>query len=281
MIKINKTASIPNILSTTGIGATETLYLENAYTANPNLYESIVGVPAKNIEKFQFDNNVYGHGTVKAQLKIDQHDKCCFCEAKFSDNSFGDVEHFRPKGAYKRNGNRSLTYPGYYWLAYDWNNLMYSCEVCNRSFKKNQFPLRNETTRKPNHTHANLLTNEDRLLINPNEEDPSTFITFKEEVPVPVNGSLKGSTSIRAYGLERLNNTRLEYINVLSLALIFSKIDPADDAQVNLAMQAFNFTRQEVLDKINSSVQLRDSAAKDTAKFAYCIRCKFPNLPTV
>lgn len=281
MIRINKTANIPNILSPTGIGATETLNLENAYIANPKLYNSRVGVPARNIVKFQFYNNVYGDDTVKTQLKIDQHHKCCFCEAKFSDNSFGDVEHFRPKGAYKRNGNGSLTYPGYYWLAYDWNNLMYSCEICNRSFKKNLFSLGNETTRKPNHTHANLLTNEDRLLINPNEEDPSTFITFKEEVPVPVNGSLKGSTSIKAYGLERLNNTRLEHIKTLSLALKFSDIDPANNNQVSLAMQTFNLTRQDVIDMINSSVQLRDSAAKDTAKFAHCVRCKFPQLPTV
>lgn len=279
MIRINKTVNIPNILST--IGAAQTTILQNAYAANPNQYTSRAGVPVNRITKFKFDNGIYGHETVKAQLKKDQHNKCCFCESKFSDNSFGDVEHFRPKGAYKVNGSRGLTYPGYYWLAYDWNNLMYSCEICNRSFKKNLFPLSNELTRKPNHCHANLLANEVRLLINPNEEDPSNFITFNEEVPVAVNGCLKGSTSIRVFGLERLNNTRQEYLIALSLALVFSQIDPTNNIQIDLAMQTFNFTRQEVIDKINSSVQLRDSAAKDTAKFSYCVRCKFPYLPTV
>lgn len=279
MIKINKTANIPNVLSTGGI--TETTNLQNSFTANPNQFTSAVGVPTNAITKFQFDNSIYGHDTVKTQLKTDQHDKCCFCEAKFSDNSFGDVEHFRPKGAYKKNGSRNLTYPGYYWLAYDWNNLMYSCEICNRSFKKNQYPLGDETTRKPNHNHLNPLVDEDRLLINPIEEDPSIFITFREEVPVAVNGNLKGSVSIEVYGLERMNNSRLEYLRILDLALIFSQIDPMNNVQVTLAMQTFNFSRQEVIDKISSSVQLRDSAAKDTAKFAHCVRCKFPNLPTL
>jgi uncharacterized protein (TIGR02646 family) len=279
MIRINKTANVPNILATTG--ATETTNLQNAFNANPNQYTSRAGVPARSIVKISFDNAIYGHDTVKTQLIAEQHDKCCFCEAKFSDNSYGDVEHFRPKGAYKKKGARTNTYPGYYWLAYDWNNLMYSCEKCNRKHKKNDFPLNNEATRKPNQTHANLLNNEDRLLINPAVEDPSLFITFKEEVPVPVGGSLKGSTSIKSYGLERMNDSRLDYLKLLGGLLAFYAIDITDIKQVNLAKKMFNFTRQQVFDKVADATRFFNSAATDRGKFANCVRCKFPHLPTV
>jgi uncharacterized protein (TIGR02646 family) len=279
MIRINKIGLAPAILAT--FGTTETTALQNEYNANGIQYTSRAGVPVRSIRKFKFDRTIYGNETVKTQLKNDQHEKCCFCEAKFSDNSYGDVEHFRPKGAYKVKGAKRLTYPGYYWLAYDWNNLLYSCEICNRSFKKNQFPLTAEATRKSSHIHANNLVNEDRLLINPNEEDPRAFITFREEVPVPVGGSVKGITSIKAFGLERMNDSRLEYLKLLGGLLAFREIDITDNIQVNLAMRMFNFTRQEVLDKVADATLFFNNAATDRGKFAHCVRCKFPHLPIV
>ncbi|MBK7443102.1 MAG: hypothetical protein IPI65_16790 [Bacteroidetes bacterium] len=241
MIRIHKTAAVPNILTTDG--ATETTTLINAFTANPNQYKSRTGVPVKSIVKFKFDNKIYGDETVKTRLVADQHDKCCFCESKFSDNSFGDVEHYRPKGAYKKVGANANNYPGYYWLAYNWNNLMYSCEKCNRKHKKNDFPLYDETTRKPFHNHANDLSHEDTLLINPNTEDPSNFFTFKEEVPVPVNSSLKGLTSIKVYGLERLNNSRLENLKAIKIALTLVNIDETNATEIARAANRFeNFS---------------------------------------
>src|SRR5215468_8122036 len=68
--------------------------------------------------------------------------KCAYCEEKLSGQP-GDVEHFRPKGRvcdatfrqvfidHPRWG-RNIAHPGYYWLAYDWDNLLPSCADCNR-----------------------------------------------------------------------------------------------------------------------------------------------------
>ena len=50
---------------------------------------------------------------------------------------------------------------------------------------------------------------------------------------------------------------------------------------MQLAMDAFNFTRQEVLDKVNNATLFFNNAAKDTSKFSLCVRSKFPDLPTV
>ncbi|RZJ89523.1 MAG: hypothetical protein EOO20_10765 [Chryseobacterium sp.] len=279
MIRINKNITAPVILS--GAGAAQTVILNAAYSANPASYTSATGVSNKSLTKMPFDNDIYGDATVKQSLIADQHDKCCFCESKFLETSYGDVEHFRPKGAYKKLNARSLTYPGYYWLAYDWNNLLFSCEKCNRSYKRSLFPMQNELTRKPFHNHANLIANEDCLLVNPNLEDPSTFITFKEETPMPIAGSLKGKKTIDAFGLERLNNTRLDYLRMLELALIFADIDPTDDDQLNLAMATFKFSKDQVKEKIVMATNLYNSAAKDTAKFAHCVRSKFPHLPRI
>jgi hypothetical protein len=80
---------------------------------------------------FVFDRAVYGHTDVKAALRLAQHDKCGFCESKISHIAFGDVEHFRPKSAIRNAPGEALVSPGYFWLAYDWGNLLFACECCN------------------------------------------------------------------------------------------------------------------------------------------------------
>ena len=62
------------------------------------------------------------------------HKKCAYCESKVGPTERkGDVEHYRPKSRTRdvngklvkimRNGVE-VNHPGYYWLAYDWNNLL-------------------------------------------------------------------------------------------------------------------------------------------------------------
>jgi len=64
----------------------------------------------------------------KKQLKAESHDKCAYCEAPVSTVAHGDVEHFRPKSVY-------------WWLAYCYDNYLYSCQICNQSYKGNEFPI--------------------------------------------------------------------------------------------------------------------------------------------
>ncbi len=100
MIKIEKSPNPPNVL--TQDGASLTTQNCEAFEVNPQDYTSAPGVSNRDLTKMKFDNGVYGEKTVKARLIADQHEKCCFCEAKFTANGYGDVEHFRPKGAYKK-----------------------------------------------------------------------------------------------------------------------------------------------------------------------------------
>ncbi len=72
---------------------------------------------------FQFDSAIYGHATVKQALVIMHHGKCCFCESKVRHTGPGTIDHYRPKAASQQQVGASLVRPGYYWLAYDWENL--------------------------------------------------------------------------------------------------------------------------------------------------------------
>ncbi|HEV3468980.1 MAG TPA: hypothetical protein VG148_06635 [Pyrinomonadaceae bacterium] len=64
----------------------------------------------------------------KKQLKVETNGKCAYCEAPVKAVAHGDVEHFRPKSVY-------------WWLAYCYDNYLFSCQICNQSFKGDKFPL--------------------------------------------------------------------------------------------------------------------------------------------
>ena len=65
-------------------------------------------------------SEIYGADDVRTQLMCDQYDKCAYCETNVT-KRYNDVEHFRPKKTY-------------YWLGHDWRNLLYSCDLCNRTY---------------------------------------------------------------------------------------------------------------------------------------------------
>jgi uncharacterized protein (TIGR02646 family) len=163
---------------------------------------------------FQIDSAIYGHAEVKNALRVAQHAKCCFCEGKFEANAAADVEHYRPKlYSQQAQGSRKI-YPGYYWLGYAWTNLLYSCQICNRSHKRNYFPLRDPRSRA--RSHLDDLAAEAPMLLDPaGPEDPRDHIRFRDEIAV---GMTKiGKTTIDYVGLNRLPlvEERLERLNIL------------------------------------------------------------------
>ena len=97
----------------------------------------------------EFDNNIktesYSSGSkyndnakiVKNTLKQIYHHKCAFCEASLK-NSYGEIEHYRPKKS--SNLTKCDSSKSYYWLAFAWDNLLPSCKMCNIS-KSNCFDI--------------------------------------------------------------------------------------------------------------------------------------------
>ena len=109
---------------------------------------------------------------VKGFLHKKQHGKCCYCEWKLHKKIDSDVEHFRPKGKVLESKKHS----GYWWLVYEWDNLLMSCTNCNRIFKKTSFPLKDESKRA--YKKGDDLSKEEPLLINPLKENPENFIEY-------------------------------------------------------------------------------------------------------
>jgi hypothetical protein len=54
--------------------------------------------------------------------------KCAYCERIYA----LDVDHYRPKAEVRGEDNELIREEGYYWLCYEWSNLIPACITCNR-----------------------------------------------------------------------------------------------------------------------------------------------------
>ena len=172
-------------------GGPETARLCAAFDADPQEYRD-------GHKKFSFKHSIYGAHRIKSALKSAQSSKCCFCEALFDANYIGDVEHYRPKGAI--GSGKTKIMPGYYWLAYNWDNLYYACADCNQYRKRTSFPLVDDTKRARD--HHGTISNEDPLILDPGgPRDPRDHIRFNEDVPTWTSAA--GRETIRHLGLDR------------------------------------------------------------------------------
>ncbi len=179
-------------------------------------------------------------------LKKKFHGKCAYCETRM-DRQTKAAEHFRPKAGVKFvadlhtkrklqvpkvdvGGGQMENHPGYFWLAYDWRNLVPSCDLCNSGAgKNNQFPVakrhafalpvpsqgapksavpskRVKDGYFPASEELDVL--EEPLLLHPYFDDPSEHIVFGEHgieaAAVDKEGkpSAKGTHSIEVYDLK-------------------------------------------------------------------------------
>jgi uncharacterized protein (TIGR02646 family) len=233
MIRIHKPVAVPSKLMAEGKNKAAEHYAE--YIANEIDYQS-------GTKTFNFSNSIYNHPSVKDALVLAQHKKCCFCESLVGND--GDVEHFRPKSAYTQ--NKKLERPGYYWLAYDWDNLYLSCSACNQRQKKNLFPIAD--TKKRAHLHNYDITIEEPLFIDPGKDDPSKHIGFRGGMPYAIRGNKKGKTTIENLALDRniLKDVRLKHLN--RMRIIHKLIQAAEQYQDDHELQKLSQQAKEELE---------------------------------
>lgn len=141
--------------------------------------------------------------------------KCAYCESLITASQPGDMEHFRPKEKVTDSFNKpiiveningdSITHPGYYWLAYDYTNLLPACADCNRPSKGNsegkligkwnQFPVIESYAVNPGEE-----VNELPYLINPVIEDPEEHLEI-DSLGIMHAKSERGKKCIEIFGL--------------------------------------------------------------------------------
>jgi uncharacterized protein (TIGR02646 family) len=193
MIGIDRPRAVPPILVRRG--AARAAQIRADYLADRDAYRT-------DRKSFEFEKHAYyAHRSVKDALRNAQHDKCAFCESKISHIAYGDIDHVRPKAGYQQRRGGPLKRPGYYWLAYTWENLLLVCEICNRREKKSLFPLEKGSKRARSPQHR--IENEQVLFVDPSREDPGQHLTFREHVMIAANGSKRGRITRRGLDLNR------------------------------------------------------------------------------
>lgn len=208
MIKITKGDAPEELLS--DAVANLTLALKSDYAASADDY-----ITAK--KKFSY-TEAYRSPKVKEALRKVQYNKCCFSEAKFTADD-SHVEHFRPKGRLDQYPRGSTTYPGYYWLAYDWSNLLLCKSSINSGAKRNFFPVLDEANRNKKHTDTFV---EEPILIDPSVDDPRAHIIFKGDEPIGITDRGKLTIELlklRSSALEEARRTKLTLITALKNAI--------------------------------------------------------------
>lgn len=95
---------------------------------------------------------------------------CAYCQCALPRNDRGDVEHFRPK-----DGGDEAQPLVYWWLAYDLENYLLACSVCNSGRKGGRFPL--EPGASPlTYATREKLAEEARLLVDPVQDPVETWM---------------------------------------------------------------------------------------------------------
>lgn len=199
MIKITKHEAPEKLIKN---GTAQTKIDIEEYSNNKLKYDS-------GASKFEALSTIYNSDIVRETLEAIQKNKCCYCETK-STRSNSDVEHFRPKAAYSSDFKGKSMYPGYFWLAYDWDNLFLACQVCNQIFKNDFFPIEEENTRAQLNDFN--IENENSLFVHPSKDEPEAEIEYRESIPYGKTEKGKKTIAYLGFGsLEHGKEFSIEY----------------------------------------------------------------------
>jgi hypothetical protein len=168
-------------------------------------------------EKPIVNEKLYKRESIKKSYFITKsppfYGRCAYCESPIVDTQYPQVEHFRPKAGIKDENGKVINFKdengidtgnphlGYYWLAYDWRNLLPSCAICNQP-KSTLFPVVGQHAQVPNEE-----ANEKPLLINPiselEEDNPEHHLSVDAETGImyAVDRSPRGAMCIKLFRL--------------------------------------------------------------------------------
>lgn len=121
--------------------------------------------------------------------------KCAYCETPVEKP---EIELFRPRQN-ASNLDGSVDDDSYWWLALEWSNYLPACSRCN-ALKGSRFPI--EGMRAGPDSTSVSLAEEQRLLLDPCEDDPSSLLLFLEDGRV-TSEDFQGKVTIDVLGLNR------------------------------------------------------------------------------
>lgn len=224
--------------------------------------------PPANKPKF----NAYRHDSVKDELLDMFNGKCGYCESRINVVTWGDIEHYRPKGQIiQDNGGKKK--PGYWWLASDWENLLLACNRCNSTNqqqlfgsssnvsigKGNLFPLTiNDDRAQWSNDPFDWLgkdVNEKPLLLDPCRDNPEASLECRNDEMAPDRGVLvgrdaRGKRTIHILGLNRKPLVDDRKKKLVSLSMLMEDISQLED------------DIDEVSEELDDAINANDAARK-------------------
>jgi hypothetical protein len=204
-----------------------------------------------NGEKPEFNQAVWTD--LKEHLFEIFHGKCAYCESSLLHVAFGDVEHYRPK----REVTEDPTHPGYYWLAYDVDNLLPSCEKCNRARgKQNHFPVKGFRARTP----MDDIRKEEPLLLNPYHHQPGDHLKF---IPGKDGTGKDGKLMGTVEGITDIGKTSIMIYNLNRFELVDERRRELENIEAIFGAFAIKNQKrfQKILEEIRNGVRPYSSAA--------------------
>ncbi|GEP58605.1 hypothetical protein [Reyranella soli] len=157
-------------------------------------------------KKGTFDVNESLYKRMKKTLLEMYHGKCVYCETPLVLSSWCQLDHFRPKNEVLDEHKRPVSvdrkgkpHTGYYWLVYEWTNLLPSCAVCN-GHKGAIFPVH------PGSVHARHPGKEEGekpIFLHPTKDDPADHFEYIASTGYLKSKSLRGKSCIDLLDLNR------------------------------------------------------------------------------
>ncbi|WP_321280162.1 AAA family ATPase [Marinifilum fragile] len=149
------------------------------------------------------------------------HGKCGYCEIKISEPQAGVVDRFRPHNGVR--DEKEYYKDLYWWLTYEWDNLIYSCKECHQ-YKANYFPVKGVRAS----FKGDFLTQEEKLLLNPCTDNPNDHFFLSNL------GTIAGGTEEAHHTIEllRLNRSRLNEKRLSAIERIKSIIADITEDEV-------------------------------------------------
>jgi uncharacterized protein (TIGR02646 family) len=150
---------------------------------------------------------------VREKLNEFYFSKCAYCELLCK----AEIEHYRPK----KGVTEDNLHHGYYWLCYEWSNLVPSCRYCNtEGGKGNQFPIKGTRVKLPSFdtqlrldrenikANTNILLSEQPYLLHPEIDNPANYLNFK----IDLHGE-----GIEIMGIDGINERGEQTIKICNL----------------------------------------------------------------
>ena len=162
---------------------------------------------------------------VKNELSKKTVNKCAYCESELKYQEV-TIDHFRPHYA-AADLEGKISPEHYWWLAFNWNNLLPVCQICN-SNKKNYFPVSKKRATVKYYAKETLFNKEKPLFIDPEYENPEEYFYYDRE-GIIYTDTERGRITIDLLGLNRTDLVEARKSVVFEMDYIFNDLKTLED----------------------------------------------------